>query len=144
MKKHKPALDPVLRQIVEALRMSNDHPENHAHALAAYLQLARKSVPLRGIFDPGSRDEDAFFQRIHAVGNKHLGLSSAKARFTRVVEASRMPFEKQDAILSSALEFQDVSDTAYFYAGLAFALAFVQYGAAFAAASEPKQTKTRK
>jgi hypothetical protein len=143
MKKHKPALDPILRQIVAALRMSDDHPESHARALAAYLQLARESVPLRGIFDPGSRDENTFFQRIHAVGNKHLGLSSAKARFTRAVEGSRLPFEKQDAILSSALDFQDVSDTAYFYAGLAFALAFVRYGTAFAAASEPKKTKTR-
>lgn len=137
MKERQPALAPVLRQIVRALRANNDCPENHARALEAYLQVARRSVPARGIFEPGSREEIAFFEQIHAIANKHLGRSSARAKFTKAVEASGLPFKEQDAILTSAGDFYDVSDTAYFYAGLAFALAFVWYGAAFTAAPAP-------
>ena len=135
MKGHQLELPLVLQEMVHALQASKDCPENHARALEGYLRIARWSIPARGLFEPGSRDESPFFEQIHTIADKHLGRSSARNKFKRVVKASGLPFRKQDGILISAGEFQDVSDTAYFYAGIAFALSFVWYGAEFAKAS---------
>jgi len=131
MAKRRYSFTAVLRQLVRSLRDNDEYPKSHADALMAYVHLARRSVPSRGIFAAGRHDDDVL-NKIEGIANRQLGFASARARFVRTVNRSGLPFENKEAILSAANEFQDVSDTAYFYAGLASALAFISYGDAFA------------
>lgn len=118
----------TLTQLVHAIDVADDLPGEHARVLEACLRWAAVAVPTRGIFEPGSRDEPEFYSRVQAIANRHLGLSAARKRSALAIEAARLSFKQRDAIATSQLEVQDISDTAYFYAGLAFALTFVCYG----------------
>jgi hypothetical protein len=87
--------------------------------------LALDKVPARGIFDPAARSEPELFTAIESVATTHLELTAARAAWRRALRRAELTIERRDSIEAAALEVQSVSDTAYFYAGLAFGLAFM-------------------
>jgi hypothetical protein len=114
---------PALRQIVRAAE--HECPRGHAETLAELTELALRKVPARGIFDPAARGEPDLFAAIEAAAVAHLRLAEARGRWRQTLDAAGIPFERRDEIERAALEVQSISDTAYFYSGLAFALVFV-------------------
>ena len=116
---------PALRQLVHAAE--SECPHGHAAALRELTVLALNKVPSRGVFDPTIRGEHELFSAIDAVAHTHLELSEARAAWRASMKRANLPIEMADAIEQSALHVQTTSDTAYFYAGLAFGLAFA-YG----------------
>jgi hypothetical protein len=89
------------------------------------MDVAIRKVPARGVFDPAIRGEHDLFAAIDAIATKHLARSAARTRWRRAIDAPRLPFEARDEIEGAAQQMQAISDTAYFYAGLAFGLAYV-------------------
>jgi hypothetical protein len=114
---------PVVRQVL--LSAAHECPRGHARALAELASLALRKVPARGLFDPAIRGEHDLFTAIEAVAIKHLGRRAARTRWRQSLDAPRLPFEARDDIESAAQQMQAISDTAYFYAGLAFGLVYV-------------------
>jgi hypothetical protein len=99
-------------------------PVGHASALRELLSLAVTKVPARGIFDPTSRGEQDLFAAIDAIANRHLGMDAARAAWRRAVRDSGLELEARDRLEGAAQRVQGVSDTAYFYTGLTFGLAY--------------------
>ncbi len=97
-------------------------PRGHAKAIRELVALACVKVPSRGVYDPGWRGEHELFAAIDAVANRHLGLASARAGWKAALRRSRVELAVRDEIERATLELQSVSDTAYFYTGLAFGL----------------------
>ncbi len=112
---------PTLRHVIEAARL--ECPRGHAQALLEFTTLALRKVPSRGIFDPGARGDHDLFAAIEAVADAHLRFSEARAAARAALDAADLDLERRDAIERAALQVQSVSDTAYFYVGLAFGLA---------------------
>lgn len=112
---------PVLRHLVRAAE--RECPSGHAEALVELTALALRKVPARGVFDPGSRGEDDLFGAIEAVARDHLELAAARAAWQAALDSAALGFEHRDEIARAALQVQSVSDTAHYYAGLAFGLA---------------------
>jgi hypothetical protein len=117
---------PSLRRLVQAAE--HECPRGHAGALRELTALALHKVPARGIFDPGARGEDDLFAAIEAVAHAHLELTDARSAWRKALEAANLELHRRDDLEQAALQVQSVSDTAYFYAGLAFGLAFVYIG----------------
>lgn len=112
---------PTLRNLIQAAE--KECPRGHAEALSELTALALRKIPARGIFDPGARGEDDLFAAIESVARAHLELSDARTAMNRALDAAELSDEQRDAIARAALQIQTVSDTANFYAGLAFGLA---------------------
>jgi hypothetical protein len=113
----------MLRQLIRAAEI--ECPRGHAEALLELTSLALTKVPARGIFDPGTRGEDDLFARIERVARTHLELADARAAWDAALEAAGLELARRDALARAALQVQNVSDTANFYAGLAFGLTAV-------------------
>lgn len=116
------SLPPLFRRLVRAAE--EECPDGHAEALAAFIALALQKVPARGIFDPGTRDENEFYAAVQTIAKAHLELDDALTAFRRAMKAANLAFEPSNDIESAAHRVQNESDTAYFYAGLAFGLVF--------------------
>jgi hypothetical protein len=119
----RPALPAHLRQVIRAA--ARECPPGHAGALRDLTTRAVIKVPARGVFDPGARGEQDLFAAIDSVANRHLGRRAARRGWRRALQASRLDFESRDGIERAADQLQAISDTAYFYAGLAFGLTWV-------------------
>jgi hypothetical protein len=115
-----PEWPPTLQQVIHAAEL--ECPRGHGKALRDFSALAFRKVPARGIFDPAARGEHELFAAIESVAQTHLELSQAKAGWRAALDAAALDFGRRDAIEGAALQVQTVSDTAYFYAGLAFGL----------------------
>ena len=100
-------------------------PHGHASALRELTTLALSKVPARGIFDPAVRGEEDLFTAIESVAKAHLELVEARVAWRNALDGGGVNLEQRDALEEAAMQVQSVSDTAYFYAGLAFGLAFV-------------------
>jgi hypothetical protein len=98
-------------------------PPGHASALRELIALALTKVPARGIFDPTSRGEHELFTAFETIASRHLGRIAAQAAWRRALRAAHLELEARDTLEHAALRVRDVSDTTYFYAGLAFGLA---------------------
>jgi hypothetical protein len=116
-------LPPTLQHLVRAAQ--SECPHGHAEALTELTSLALRKVPSRGLFDPAVRGEPDLFAAIDAVATRHLALAGARQAWRGALDAAELPFARRDDLERTAQQVQDVSDTAYFYAGLAFGLAFV-------------------
>lgn len=114
---------PALRHLIRAAEL--ECPRGHAEALVELTALALSKVPARGIFDPAARGEHELFAAIESVAQAHLDLADARTALRRALQAADLSLDRRDDIERAALQVQTVSDTAYFYAGLAFALASV-------------------
>jgi hypothetical protein len=112
-----------LRQIIHAAR--HECPRGHASALMELTALALTKVPARGILDPTVRGEHELFAEVESVANRHLGLRRARRRWRTALLRTGAELEALDEIERAALEVQAISDTAYFYSGLAFGLTFM-------------------
>jgi hypothetical protein len=111
----------TLRHVIRAAQL--ECPSGHANALLELTTLAMHKVPSRGIFDPAVRGEDDLFTAIESVARNHLALADARTAWRAALEAAGLDLERRDDIEQAALQVQSASDTAYFYAGLAFGLA---------------------
>jgi hypothetical protein len=114
---------PTLQQLVRVAH--EECPHGHAQAFAAFVALAMTKVPSRGIFDPAVRGEPDMFAAIEAIARTHLGVGTARAGWKASLDAAALPFERRDEIERASLQLRSASDTAYYYAGLAFGLAFL-------------------
>jgi len=114
---------PAIRHIIRAAEL--ECPRGHADALLELTRLAFRKVPARGIFEPGARSEPDVFAAIEAVARAHLELAEARAAWRAALDAARLDLDPRDNIEQAALQVQTASDTAYFYAGLAFGLVAV-------------------
>jgi hypothetical protein len=110
-----------LRQIIRAAE--RECPRGHAAALRELTALAITKVPSRGIFDPAARGEHELFAAIESVAQAHLELADARTAWRTALRAAALDLQARDEVERAALQLQTVSDTAYFYAGLAFGLA---------------------
>jgi hypothetical protein len=110
----------TLRQLIEAAAL--ECPRGHAEALMELTALAFRKVPARGLFDPAARGEDDMFAAIEKVAHAHLGLGGARAASRKALDEAALDLERRDHIERATLQVQTASDTAYFYAGLAFGL----------------------
>ena len=122
-------LPPQLRLLIRSAEL--ECPAGHADALRALTTLALHKIPARGIFDPAARGEQELYVAIDSVAQTHLKLATAKTAWRTALDAANLALEPRDRIERTALEVQSVSDTAYFYAGLAFGLAYgaIRHGA---------------
>jgi hypothetical protein len=117
-----PSLELVVRALEEHYR-ENGLRRGEADALRALGELAASQVPTRGVFASSESDLDMAIDR---VATKHLGFKSPRKEFvgaTAEVEA----FALRDRIETSANHMRIVSDTAQFYAGLAFGVTLVEF-----------------
>jgi hypothetical protein len=112
----------LLRHVVRAAQA--ECPRGHADALVDLTALALRKVPSRGIFDPGTRGEHDLDVDVESIARAHLELAQTLAAWRRALESASLSLERRDEIESAALAVQTVSDTAYFYTGLAFGLVF--------------------
>ncbi len=119
-----PAYPLWLQRVLTAATITRPMPE--AKAFAALVALAYAQVPLRGIFDPGSRDEPEpeLSTTIDEIARTHLGLGAAITSWRDTLTDANLTFERKDAVEEAALHVQEISDTARFYAGLACGLVF--------------------
>ncbi|MBI2220413.1 MAG: hypothetical protein HYU53_04335 [Acidobacteria bacterium] len=113
----------ALRQII--LAAERECTGGHAEALRELLALALVKVPSRGIFDPTCRGEDELFTAIESVAHAYLDLRPARKAWREALRTAATDINARDRVEQAALQLQCVSDTAYFYAGLAFGLAAV-------------------
>ena len=100
-------------------------PKGHAGALRDLTALAMTKVPARGIFDPSARGEQDLFAAIDVIASRHLGRKRARAEWRRALRSANLALQARDRIERAALHAASVSDTAYFYAGLAFGLTWI-------------------
>lgn len=100
-------------------------PRGHAKALRDLTALAVRKVPARGIFDPTARGDEDLFRSIETVADRHLGRAPARAAWKAAVRRGRLDLRARDRIERAALQVQGVSDTVYFYTGLAFGLTWL-------------------
>lgn len=117
-----PPLPAALQHLVHVCKI--ECPTGHAEALSAFIRLALYKVPIRGIFDPGMREEPELYSAIDSVAEAHLDLVDARRTWRAALKAANLPLEKRDDIETAVLQMQTAFDTAYFYAGLAFGLAY--------------------
>ena len=113
----------TLRWVIEAAE--HECPRGHASALRELTALALRKVPARGIFDPAVRGEEDLFAAIESVAKVHLEFVDARMAWRSALDATSLNLDQRDALEQAALQVQSVSDTAYFYTGLAFGLTFV-------------------
>jgi hypothetical protein len=116
------AVPPALLPIVRAAHA--ECPAGHGDALAALIVLASQKVPFRGILDPGVRDEPDFYLEIETIAKAHLEFGEARAAWRKALKAANLGIDLRDDIEAAALDVAGISDTAYFYTGLAFGLVF--------------------
>lgn len=114
---------PAIRGLIRAAEL--ECPAGHAVALRELTELAARKLPSRGLFDPGLRADDGLFSAIESIASAHLGLREARSAWRTALDAANLQFEPRDRIEQSALQIQTISDTSYYYAGLAFGLASV-------------------
>ena len=117
-------ITPAIRPIIHAAR--SECPPGHAEALAELTALAQNKVPARGIFEPGVRDEPELFSAIEAIAKAHLEFAAVRATWRNALKEAPLTFEQRDKLETAALQVVDVSDTTYFYTGLAFGLTFAR------------------
>ncbi len=118
-----PDWSPVLRQVIRAAEL--ECPDGHAEALRECTALAMRKVPSRGIFDPAVSGEHELYVAIDSIARAHLHLGEARTAWRASLKRADLKLDVRDAIEQAALQTQSASDTAYFYAGLAFGLVFV-------------------
>jgi len=116
----------MLRRLIRAAEI--ECPPGHARALRDLTALALNKVPSRGIFDPGARGEDDLYAAIETVARAHLELADARTSWRMALDRLSVSIDRRDEVERAALQVQSASDTAYFYAGLAFGLTFTSLG----------------
>ena len=118
-------LPPLLAHVVELAIYAEEQDDStdrtgQADYLADVARLAVKNVGFRGVLSP----DPNLYEPIETLAKKHLELAEAKEEFYSALKRVKK-FKRRDAIESGFTRVMDVSDTAYYYAGLAFGLALL-------------------
>jgi hypothetical protein len=121
------AVTKTLELIATALETQHQETSlraGEADALRAFGELAAFQIPIRGLFASGENELDVAIDRI---AKKHLGFKTARKAFFDATAAVE-PFALRDRIETAANDLRCISDTAQFYAGLAFGVTLVEFG----------------
>lgn len=110
---------PLLRRLVRAAEA--ECPPGHAEALVAFIGLALRKEPPRGIVDPRAAPE--LNAAIRSIARAHFELDDALASWRRAVAAADLASLSGDDERRHPKPPGEV-DAAHFYAGLAFGLVF--------------------
>jgi hypothetical protein len=114
---------PALRHLIRAAEL--ECPDGHAAALRDLTTLALRKVPARGLFDPAAQPDQDLFAAIEAIADAHLEFAQARRAWLGALDAAELSLARRDDIERTVLQLQSVSDTAHYYAGLAFGLTAV-------------------
>ena len=117
------ALPRALVRLIHAAQQSRTDSEGSditgtAKALRDLGELALWALPIHGVFVPNKNEVAVGIMK---VANERLGLKEARREFTYALNAIEL-FENRDRIESANNHIHTISDAAYYYAGLAFAL----------------------
>lgn len=118
-----PTLPPLLDRLIDAERWERDR--QRAAILRAFGELALVTIPTRGVFAPA--DQDDLYRAIEMIAREYLGLERARDEIKRALDAVK-EFNERDAIETAYNAFRDLSERAYFYAGLAFGVTLASFG----------------
>lgn len=118
-------ISPLLVRVIDAVRYAASHDteedrSGHANALSMLGRLATLVVPARGVLAPV---EDDLYKFIDSVSTTYLSDRDHRKEFSRLV-AKVEPPETRHAMEATFTQALSDSDTAYFYAGLAFGITF--------------------
>jgi hypothetical protein len=114
-------LPPLLAHVVELAIYAEEQDEANDRTGEAgfFADVARlQNMGFRGVLAP----DPALYKPIEDLAKEHLDWADAKNEFYTALESVKK-FKRRDAIESAHTRVLDVSDTAYYYAGLAFGLA---------------------
>jgi hypothetical protein len=120
-------LPPLLVHIIHAAIHAEKHDprverDGEADALAELGRLAGLVVPARGVLVPADSD---LYKRIGDIATAHLGFAKAKANLRSAVKSVEDATHR-DAIESAHIHVMTISETAYYYAGLAWGVTFAE------------------
>lgn len=124
MRRKATSLSPAVERVVRAAAFAardGDRGRGEAAALANFAQLAQLSVPARGVLAP---IDNAVIAAIHAVSSTHLGHDRVTRAFRRSLRRVKA-FEVRDAVDTSHTDVLLATATAYYYAGLAWGLTYM-------------------
>jgi hypothetical protein len=118
-------ISPLLVRVIDAARHAEVHNteedrSGHANALQLLARLATLVVPARGVLAPV---EDDLYKFIDGVTTTYLSDMDHRKEFGRLlvrIESTELRHAIETAFTQSISD----SDTAYFYAGLAFGITF--------------------
>jgi hypothetical protein len=118
-------ISPLLGRVIDAARYAEAHDADedrsgHANALRLLGRLATLVVPARGVLAPV---EDDLYKFIDGVTTTYLSDTDRRKEFNQLL-AKIEPPETRYAIEAVFTQAISASDTAYFYAGLAFGITF--------------------
>jgi hypothetical protein len=120
-------ISPLLVRVIDAARYAEAHGteedrSGHANALRLLARLATLVVPARGVLAPV---EDDLYKFIDGVTATYLSDGDHRKEFNRLLTTIE-PSETRHAIEVVFTQAISDSDTAYFYAGLAFGITFAE------------------
>ena len=116
-------LPPLLDRLIDA--EARDGQRDSAAVLRTYGELALVTIPTRGVFAPA--DHEDLYRLIENAAREHLGLSKVHEEIKKALDPVA-EFNDRDAIESAYNAFRDVSERAYFFAGLAFGVTMAELG----------------
>lgn len=116
-------LPPLLDRLIDA--EARDGQRNSATVLRTFGELALVTIPTRGVFAPA--DQEHLYRRIENAAREHLGLIKVHEEIKKALEAVS-EFNDRDAIETAYNAYRDVSERAYFFAGLAFGVTMADLG----------------
>lgn len=121
-------LPPLLVHVIKAAVHAEKHDEStdrtgEAEVLIELGRLASVNVAARGVLAP---DPDLYLP-IEDLAKAHLDWADAKKDFYAALERVKK-FKRRDAIETSHNRMIGISDTVYYYAGLAFGLTLAELG----------------
>jgi hypothetical protein len=116
-------ISPLLIRVIDAARYAEAHDteedrSGHGNALQLLGRFATLVVPARGVLAPA---QDDLYKFIDGVTATYLSDSDHRKEFNRLL-AKIEPPETRHAIEAVFTQAISASDTAYFYAGLAFGI----------------------
>ena len=115
-------LPPLLVHVIQAAIHAEEHGEStrrpgEAEFLTGMGRLASLNLAAHGVLAPGPE----MWTPIEDLAMAHLDFADAKKEFRDALKRVKK-FKRRDAIESAATRMLSASDTAYYYAGLAFGL----------------------
>ena len=111
---------PLRRVIRAALR---ERPAGHSETLRDIIDMALQKMPARGIFDPAAAGEHELI-RGDRRDRQGAFILHALAAWQKAINPANLALTQRDNIEVAAAEVRHISDSAYYYAGLAFGLVF--------------------
>lgn len=122
MRERTAGLPPLLAHVIELAIYAEEHDDStdrtgEADFLIGVARLAVQNVGFRGILAPAPE----LYKPIEDLAKEHLDWVDAKRELRAALDRVKR-FRRRDAIESAHIRVISVSDTAYYYAGLAFGL----------------------